>query len=97
MSGPANVAFGMEVGQISGPFQGGGTSGIVLAVIDKQQPSPEEAKAAWDRAKETLLDQKRQVLEGLYVQNLRDKLEKDGKIKINKAEMERMSRMAEGS
>jgi len=97
MSGPANVAFGMEVGQISGPFQGGANSGIVLAVTEKQQPSPEEAKAALDTAKETLLGQKRQVLEGLYVQNLRDKLEKDGKIKINKAEMERMSRMAEGS
>ena len=97
MNGPASVAFGMEVGQISGPLQGGATSGIVLAVIDKEQPSPEEAKATWDRAKETLLDQKRQTLEGLYVQNLRDKLEKDGKIKINKAEMERMSRMSEGS
>ncbi len=46
MSGPAAVAFGMEVGQISGPFQGGSSSGIVLAVIEKQQPSPEEAKAA---------------------------------------------------
>jgi hypothetical protein len=43
------------------------------------------------------LDQKRQVLEGLYVQNLRDKLEKDGKIKFNKKEMERMSRLGEGS
>jgi peptidyl-prolyl cis-trans isomerase D len=97
MNGSASVAFGMEVGQISGPLQGDSTSGIVLAVLEKQQPSPEEAKAAWDRAKETLLDQKRQTLEGLYVQNLRDKLEKDGKIKVNKAEMERMSRMAEGS
>ena len=54
-------------------------------------------KQSWDRAKETLLDQKRQALEGLYVQNLRDKLEKEGKIKINKKEMERMSRMGEGS
>jgi peptidyl-prolyl cis-trans isomerase D len=97
MSGPANVAFAMEVGQISGPLQGGATSGIVLAILEKQQPSQEEAKVAWDRAKETLLDQKRQTLEGLYVQNLRDKLEKDGKIKINKKEMERMSRLGEGS
>jgi peptidyl-prolyl cis-trans isomerase D len=97
MSGPANVAFGLGVGEISGPLQGGAASGIVLAVVEKQEPSPEEAKQAWDRAKETLLDQKRQVLEGLYVQNLRDRLEKDGKIKINKKEMERMSRMSEGS
>ena len=97
MSGAANVAFGMEVGQISGPLQGGATSGFVLAVLEKQEPTPEEAKVAWDRAKESLLEQKRQALEGLYVQNLREKLEKEGKIKINKTEMERMSRMGEGS
>jgi peptidyl-prolyl cis-trans isomerase D len=97
MSGPANVAFDLAVGEISSPLTGSTGSGIVLAVLEKQEPSPEEAKAAWDRAKETLLDQKRQVLEGLYVQNLRDKLEKEGKIKINKKEMERMSRLSEGS
>ena len=97
MSGPANVAFNLEVGQISGPLQGGMGSGFVLSVIDKQQPSPAEAKATWDRAKDSLLDQKRQVLEGLYVQNLRDKLEKDGTIKVNKKEMERISRLGEGS
>ena len=54
-------------------------------------------KQNWDRAKETLLDQKRQALEGLYVQNLRDKLEKEGKIKVNKKEMERLSHLSEGS
>jgi peptidyl-prolyl cis-trans isomerase D len=97
MSGAANVAFDLAVGEISGPLQGGATSGIVLAVVEKQEPSPEEKKLAWDRARESLLDQKRQVLEGLYVQNLRDKLEKDGKIKFNKKEMERISRLGEGS
>ena len=97
MSGAANVAFSMGVGEISSPLQGGAGSGIVLAVVEKQEPSPDEAKQAWDRAKETLLDQKRQVLEGLYVQNLRDKLEKEGKIKVNKKEMERLSRLGEGS
>lgn len=97
MSGSANVAFGLAVGEISGPLQGGAGSGIVLAVLEKQEPSPSDVKQAWDRASESLLDQKRQVLEGLYVQNLRDKLEKDGKIKFNKKEMERMSRLGEGS
>ncbi len=97
MTGAANVAFGMAVGEISSPMQGSQGTGIVLAIVEKQEPSPAEAKQNWDRAKEALLDQKRQVLEGLYVQNLRDKLEKDGKIKINKQEMERMSRLGEGS
>jgi hypothetical protein len=87
----------MAVGEISSPMQGSQGTGIVLAIVEKQEPTPAEAKQNWDRAKEALLDQKRQVLEGLYVQNLRDKLEKDGKIKINKQEMERMSRLGEGS
>jgi len=97
MSGAANVAFTLGIGEISGPLQGSANSGVVLAVVEKQEPSPDEAKQAWDRAKETLLDQKRQALEGLYVQNLRDKLEKEGKIKVNKKEMERLSRLSEGS
>jgi peptidyl-prolyl cis-trans isomerase D len=97
MNGAANVAFTLGVGEVSGPLQGSAGTGFVLAIVEKQEPSPEEAKVAWDRAKESLLDQKRQTLEGLYVQNLRDKLEKEGKIKINKKEMERMSRLSEGS
>ena len=97
MGGAANVAFTLGVGEISGPLQGSATSGVVLAVVEKQEPSPAEVKLAWDRAKETLLDQRRQALEGLYVQNLRDKLEKEGKIKINKKEMERLSHLSEGS
>jgi len=97
MSGPANIAFTLGVGEISGPFQAGTNSGAVLAVLEKQEPSPAEVKQAWDTAKETLLNQKRQALEGLYVQNLRDKLEKEGKIKVNKKEMERLSRSSEGS
>lgn len=97
MSGAANVAFSMDIGNISGPLQTSTGGGLVLAVVEKQQPSAEETRIAWDNAKDQLLNQKRQALEGLYVQNLREKLEKDGKIKINKKEMERMSRLAEGS
>jgi peptidyl-prolyl cis-trans isomerase D len=97
MSGAANVAFAMAVGDISGPLQAGAGSGMVLAILEKQEPTGDELKQNWDRAKETLLGEKRQTLEGLYVQNLRDKLEKEGKIKINKKEMERMSHLSEGS
>jgi hypothetical protein len=69
----------------------------VLTVLEIQKPSPEEVKQNWDKAKETLLEQKRTEFEGLYVQGLRDRLEKEGKIKINKAEMQRLSQTAEGS
>ena len=61
-----------------------------------QEPTPEQMKQDWDTAKETLLQQKRKEFEGLYVENLRDRLEKEGKIKINKKEMERLSQTSEG-
>jgi peptidyl-prolyl cis-trans isomerase D len=66
-------------------------------LVDRQQPSGDELKKTWDTTKDTLLAQKRQELEGLYVQNLRERLEKQGKIKINKKEMERLAKMGEGS
>ncbi len=96
LTGPAAQIFSLQPGEISGPIGLQG-SGVVAMLIDKQQPSPEELKKSWDTAKDTLLADKRQELEGLYVQNLRDRLEKEGKIKINKKEMERMAKMGEGS
>jgi len=96
MSGPASVAFDMKPGEISGPLQGA-SNGIVLAVLEKQEPSADQIKKSWDTARETLLQQKRQAMEMLYVQNLRDQLEKQGKIKINKKEMERLTTQSEGT
>ncbi len=96
MNGAAAVAFSMKPGEISGPLQGG-PNGVVLNVLEVQTPSPEEVKQNWDKAKETLLQQKRGEFEGLYVQGLRDRMEKEGKIKINKAEMERLSNLSEGT
>ena len=96
MNGAASVAFGMKPGEISGPLQAG-PNGAVLTVLEIQQPSPEEVKQNWDRAKEALLEQKRSEFEGLYVQGLRDRLEKEGKIKINKTEMQRLSGLSEGT
>jgi peptidyl-prolyl cis-trans isomerase D len=96
MNGAAAVAFTMKPGEISGPLQGG-PNGVVLTVLEIQKPSPEEMKQNWDKAKEALLEQKRSTFEGLYVENLRERLEKDGKIKINKAEMQRLTSTSEGT
>jgi hypothetical protein len=53
-------------------------------------------KQNWDTVKDSLLQQRRNEVEQLYLENLRDRLEKEGKLKINKKEMERLSQ-AEGS
>jgi peptidyl-prolyl cis-trans isomerase D len=96
MTGGASVAFGMKTGDISGPVQGG-ANGIVIKVLEIQQPAPEQMKQDWDKAKEALLEQKREEYENVYVENLRNTLEKEGKIKINKKEMERLATLSEGS
>src|SRR5271166_6010270 len=96
MSGGASVSFDMKPGDISAPIQSG-NNGVVIKVLEVQQPSPEQMKQNWDSVKDTLLQQKRNEIEGLYVENLRDRLEKEGKVRINKKEMERLSQTAEGS
>jgi peptidyl-prolyl cis-trans isomerase D len=96
MTGGASVAFGMKIGDISGPVQGG-ANGIVIKVLEVQQPAPEQMKQDWDKTKDSLLQQKREEYENVYVENLRNTLEKEGKIKINKKEMERLATLSEGS
>ena len=96
MSGPAAVAFTMKAGEISAPIQGG-QNGIVLKIVEAQEPTPEQIKQDWDKSKEALLQQKREQYEDLYVENLRDRLEKEGKIKVNKKEMDRLTTSSEGS
>jgi peptidyl-prolyl cis-trans isomerase D len=96
MNGQAAVAFTMKAGEISGAIQGG-PNGVVLKILEVQEPSPDQIKQGWDKAKQALLEQKQQEFENLYVENLRSTLEKEGKIKINKKEMERLSTLPEGS
>ena len=96
LSGPAAVVFTMNPGEISGALQGG-TNGVVLKLLEKQQPTPEQMKQNWDKAKDALLQEKKEEIQGLYVENLRARLEKEGKIKVNKQEMERITQAAEGS
>ncbi len=93
MSGQASVAFSMKPGDISGPIQAG-PNGAVLKVLEVQEPTEAQMKQDWDKARESLVEQKRQEFENLYVENLRSTLEKEGKIKINKKEMERLTSLA---
>ena len=90
MSGNMSVLFSMKPGEISGPIQAG-TNGVVAKVIELQAPTDEQIKQGWDKAREALLEQKREEFENLYVENLRSTLEKQGKIKINQKEMERVT------
>jgi peptidyl-prolyl cis-trans isomerase D len=91
MTGQASVAFTMKPGEISGPIMSGG-GGAVLELIDHQQPSEAEFAAKRDEIRDQLLQSKQQQIFGLFISNLRDQMEKSGKIKINQDELKALTR-----
>jgi peptidyl-prolyl cis-trans isomerase D len=90
MSGPASVAFDMSPGQISDAIDTGANA-VVFMVLDKQQPSAEDVAKGKEQMREQLLEEKRQQRLGVFVTDVRYRLEKQGKIKINQDEMKRIA------
>jgi peptidyl-prolyl cis-trans isomerase D len=90
MTGQAAVAFSMKPGDISGPINSGG-NGAVIAITEVQAPSETDFAAKHDQIRDTLLQGKEQELFGLFVTNLREQMEKAGKIKINQEEMKTLT------
>jgi|SRR5579863_2959528 len=91
MTGQASVAFNMKPGEISGPIRSG-ENGVVLAVLENQQPDEADFAAKRDQIRDALLQAKQQELFSLFVSNLRDQMEKSGKIKINQDEWKLLTR-----
>jgi peptidyl-prolyl cis-trans isomerase D len=91
MGGPAAVAFTMKQGEISGPVISG-TTGAVLQIQDKQTPSQDEFAQKKDGIRDELVAQKQEELFGVFVSNLRQQLEKSGKIKVNQEELKGLTR-----
>ena len=93
MSSAASAAFTMKQGEISGPLNLG-ASQAVLQIVERQEPSPSDAEFAKqrDQLRERLAGQKRQEVLGLFVNDLNTRLEKEGKVKINKTEMDNLAK-----
>ena len=91
MTGQAAVVFGMKPGDISGPINSG-TNGVVISVLEVQNPPDSDFIAKRDQIRDTLIQGKQQELFGLFVTNLRDQMEKSGKIKINQEELKTLTR-----
>ena len=93
MSGPAGAAFTLKQGEISGPLNFG-SSEAVLQIVERQEPSASDAEFAKqrDQLRERLAGQKRQEVLGLFVNDLNTRLEKEGKVKINKTEMDNLAK-----
>ena len=63
----------------------------MLTVLEKQEPTVDEATKSSEPIREGLLRQKRGEAFQLFAAGLRARMEKDGKIRINKQEMERIT------
>ncbi len=93
MAGPASVAFTMKAGEISAPVNVGGGE-AVLQIVDRQEPSTADPAFAQqrDQLRERLASEKRQEVITLFLNDLGAQLEKEGKVKINKAEMDSLAK-----
>ncbi|HUA14895.1 MAG TPA: peptidyl-prolyl cis-trans isomerase [Verrucomicrobiae bacterium] len=91
MTGQASVAFKMNPGDISGPINSG-SDAVVLQLLDVQKPTDADFAAKRDQIRESLLQNKQQQLFSFFVSNLRDQMEKTGKIRINQEEMKALTR-----
>jgi peptidyl-prolyl cis-trans isomerase D len=91
MSGQAAVAFNMKPGDISGPINSG-SNAAVISVLEVQKPSEADYASKRDQIRDQLVQTKQQEIFGLFVSNLRDQMEKSGKIKINQEEMKSLTR-----
>ena len=90
MSGSASVAFTMKPGDISGPVSNG-TDGAVLKLVDRQEPSAQDFAAKQDEIRDSILLNKQGELFAVFLSNLRDQMQKAGKIKINQDEMKKLT------
>jgi peptidyl-prolyl cis-trans isomerase D len=80
MSGQASVAFTLAKGAISAPINNG-TTGVVLSVTDKQEPTADEIAKNFDATREQLLAAQREEIFRVYIGTLTDTYTKKGAIR----------------
>jgi peptidyl-prolyl cis-trans isomerase D len=91
MTGPAAVAFTLKPSEISGPIDTGNT-GVVLSVLERQAPTEQDFAGKKDQIRDTLMQTKENQIFGLFIENLRDQMQKSGKVRINQKEYEALTR-----
>jgi peptidyl-prolyl cis-trans isomerase D len=91
MGGAASAAFTLKPGEISGPLTAEERNGLVLQVTDRQEPAltGDEFAKAQDTLRDQLVQEKRQEAIQLFMSNLSERLEKEGKLKVNQKELGR--------
>ena len=91
MSGQAAVAFTLKPGEISGPINSG-SAGVVLSLLERQAPTDQDFAAKKDQIREGLIQEKQAEMFGLFLSNLRDQMQKAGKLKVNQAQLDTLTK-----
>ncbi|MDP9264078.1 MAG: peptidyl-prolyl cis-trans isomerase [Acidobacteriota bacterium] len=91
MTGQAAVAFTLKPGEISGPIRAG-SNGVVLSVTERHEPSLADFEQSKDQIRERLLATRRADLLEVFIESLRERMKKDGRLKINQKEMDLITR-----
>jgi peptidyl-prolyl cis-trans isomerase D len=89
LTGPAAQIFTMKQGEISGPINTA-EGGVVMMLLDKQEPSMATFDQNKDEVRQQLLQQKQAELFELYLGNLRKTAEQKGVVKVYQQELNRM-------
>jgi peptidyl-prolyl cis-trans isomerase D len=79
----APALFDLSIGQISKPINSQ-RNGVVAKLTEKQQPTPDEIQKNFEQTRDALLNQKREDMFSVFVTNLVDQYQKQGRIRINK-------------
>jgi Parvulin-like peptidyl-prolyl isomerase len=83
MSGPGAVAFTLPKGAISGPINAGRV-GVVLTVLDKQEPTADDIAKNFDKMRAQLLGERQDEIFRVYMGSLMQKYEKGGAVRYSK-------------
>ncbi|MGD0094967.1 MAG: peptidylprolyl isomerase [Terracidiphilus sp.] len=73
--------FDLSVGNISGPINTGRT-GVVVKIVDKQEPSADEIAKNLDQTKDQLLEQRREEAFSVFLSSIMDDFTKHKRIQI---------------
>ncbi len=82
--------FDMKPGEISQAINLG-QKGVVVVLTEKQEPSDAEFDAMKDRIRASLLERKRSEAEEVFITALRDRLQKNGRIVVDKKKVEELA------
>lgn len=83
MNGPASVAFTLPKGTISGPINAG-RAGLVLTVLDKQEPTADDVTKHFEATREQLLSSQRDEIFRVFMGSLTQRYEKSGAVRYSK-------------